>query len=318
MGEQHAQRVLAQTAAPASPGSSLPVSAPGDAHEREAGRVADAVVAGRPAAVRPERSGAALARCPCGGTCPACGAARGEGGPRLRREANATQPRREYAPPVVHEVLASPGRPLDAATRGAMEERLGAGFGDVRVHTGPRAEESAASVGAHAYTVGHDMVFAGGRYAPGTRDGDRLIAHELVHVIQQGGTSTHEPPSSAGAVSGTSAGEVQREEDEEEDGECEREQILCFRRCWRRRPPWPVERGSRGHYLYCQSKCLAEYLLCVGETAAEMAFASMSAAMQWLREHPGVVVGTIVVVGGVVFIVATGGSGALVLVPALL
>ena len=97
---------------------------------------------------------------------------------------------------------------------------------------------------------------------------------------------------------------------------CDQEQIECFRRCWDEEPPWPIEKGRKGHYLYCQSKCLAEYMACIGQKAAEFAFASMAAAMQWLADHPEVVVGTIVVVAGVTFIVATGGAGGLVLVPA--
>jgi hypothetical protein len=66
-----------------------------------------------------------------------------------------------------------------------MEQRFGHDFSRVRVHSGAAAEQSARDVNAHAYTVGHDMVFAGGRFAPGTHEGRRLIAHELTHVVQQ-------------------------------------------------------------------------------------------------------------------------------------
>lgn len=90
------------------------------------------------------------------------------------------------APPLVRETLRSPGRPLDAGTRSFMEARLGHDFGRVRVHTGRRAAESAAAVGALAYTVGSDVAFASGRYAPSTDSGQRLLAHELAHVAQQG------------------------------------------------------------------------------------------------------------------------------------
>jgi len=51
--------------------------------------------------------------------------------------------------------------------------------------------------------------------------------------------------------------------------DCSKEQIICFRRCWNSNPPWPIEKGKRGHYLYCQSKCLAEYLECVAEGGLE-------------------------------------------------
>jgi hypothetical protein len=85
----------------------------------------------------------------------------------------------------VHEVLRSPGQPLDEATRTYFEPRFGHDFSGVRVHTGAAAEQSAREVNANAYTVGHNMVFGVGRFAPGTQDGRHLIAHELTHVVQQ-------------------------------------------------------------------------------------------------------------------------------------
>jgi Domain of unknown function (DUF4157) len=66
-----------------------------------------------------------------------------------------------------------------------MASRLGHAFGGVRVHDGTRAAASAAAVGASAYAIGPHVVFGAGRYAPGTSAGDRLLAHELVHVAQQ-------------------------------------------------------------------------------------------------------------------------------------
>jgi hypothetical protein len=78
-----------------------------------------------------------------------------------------------------HDVLSSPGRPLDAPTRADMEARLGADFSDVRVHNDAAAQRSAAELGARAYTSGHHVVIGNG----GT---DRhTLAHELTHVIQQ-------------------------------------------------------------------------------------------------------------------------------------
>jgi outer membrane protein OmpA-like peptidoglycan-associated protein len=71
-----------------------------------------------------------------------------------------------------------------------MEERLGHDFASVRIHDGAKSEASAAAVGAEAYTVGHDVVFAPGRYQPQSDAGQRLLAHELVHVVQQGGKET--------------------------------------------------------------------------------------------------------------------------------
>jgi hypothetical protein len=62
-------------------------------------------------------------------------------------------------------------------------------FSKVRIHADARAAESARSVSAKAYTVGDDIVFAEGQYAPGTSAGDRLLGHELTHVVQQSGSS---------------------------------------------------------------------------------------------------------------------------------
>jgi Domain of unknown function (DUF4157) len=89
-------------------------------------------------------------------------------------------------PPIVHEVLHSPGQPLDRETREFMEPRLGHDFSRVRVHTDTRAAESARAVDAAAYTVGREVVFGAGQYYPSSREGRRLLVHELAHVVQQG------------------------------------------------------------------------------------------------------------------------------------
>ena len=91
------------------------------------------------------------------------------------------------APPSVQDVLGAPGRQLDRPTRSFFESRFGYDFGQVRVHADAKAAESARSVHALAYTVGRDVVFGAGQYAPDTTAGRRLLAHELTHVIQQGG-----------------------------------------------------------------------------------------------------------------------------------
>lgn len=78
-----------------------------------------------------------------------------------------------------------PGYSLDAETLAFMQPRLGHDFSNVRVHTGPDAAEAAASVNAHAFTLGQHIAFASGTFNPATREGQRLIAHELVHVSQQ-------------------------------------------------------------------------------------------------------------------------------------
>ena len=105
-----------------------------------------------------------------------------------RRSTNQTEP--TTVPPIVHEVLNSPGQPLDAGTRAFMEPRFGHDFSGVRVHTGDKAAESARAVNALAYTVGRDVVFAESQYASNTIEGRRLIAHELTHVVQQNDTSS--------------------------------------------------------------------------------------------------------------------------------
>jgi hypothetical protein len=117
-------------------------------------------------------------RCACG-TCAAC-----------RNKTQAVDTREPTAiPPIVHDVLRSPGHPLDAATRGFFEARFGHDFGRVRVHADGAAARSARAVDASAYTVGTHVVFGAGRYAPGTGAGQRLLAHELAHVVQQNASS---------------------------------------------------------------------------------------------------------------------------------
>jgi hypothetical protein len=77
------------------------------------------------------------------------------------------------------------GSPLPETTRTHMEGALGADFSSVRVHTDGDADRSAKSLGAHAYTAGEDVVFAEGHYDPTSTGGQRTLAHELTHVVQQ-------------------------------------------------------------------------------------------------------------------------------------
>ncbi|MGH9907638.1 MAG: eCIS core domain-containing protein, partial [Pyrinomonadaceae bacterium] len=88
-------------------------------------------------------------------------------------------------PPSVHEALNSPAQPLNPTTRASMEPRFERDFGHVRVHTDAKAAQSAEDVNATAYTVGSDVVFGAGQYAPETSPGRKLLAHELTHVAQQ-------------------------------------------------------------------------------------------------------------------------------------
>jgi hypothetical protein len=87
--------------------------------------------------------------------------------------------------PSVYEGLASPGQLIEPATRSFMQSRLGHDFSKVRVHTDATASQSADAVNALAYTVGQHIVFGKGQYAPASESGSGLLAHELVHVIQQ-------------------------------------------------------------------------------------------------------------------------------------
>ncbi len=98
----------------------------------------------------------------------------------------------DHRPAIVQEVLGSPGFPLDPTVRILMEARFVRDFGHVRLHTDNRAAASAHAIGAQAYTAGSHIVFADGRYHPETRAGLWLLAHELAHVVQQGGA---DPPS---------------------------------------------------------------------------------------------------------------------------
>lgn len=110
---------------------------------------------------------------------------------RLNLQRKATREATPGIPSIVHEVLRSPGQPLDHATRAYMDPRFGHDFNRVRIHADSKAAESARAVNALAYTVGQNVVFGEGQYTPGTRAGRQLLAHELVHVMQQSNSSIH-------------------------------------------------------------------------------------------------------------------------------
>jgi hypothetical protein len=86
-----------------------------------------------------------------------------------------------------------PGRPLDGAAAKAAAKVLGQAPGDVQIHTGPEAEQFVAQHGARAVTIANHIAFGAGQYQPGTPEGDRLIAHELAHVIQMRGADPAGP-----------------------------------------------------------------------------------------------------------------------------
>jgi hypothetical protein len=114
---------------------------------------------------------------------------------KLRRNPFGPQAAAGEAPEMVHHALRSPGRPLDAETRAHFEPRFGHDFSRVRIHSDASAAASARSVDARAYTFGSDIVFAAGEFSPGTSAGQRLLAHELAHTVQQrGGAALQRQP----------------------------------------------------------------------------------------------------------------------------
>jgi uncharacterized protein DUF4157 len=141
----------------------LAIGASHDPLEREADRVADQVLA-------------APGYSPVSGT-PL----------RIQRFAGHSTGESGTAPASVDRVLGSGGRPLDSVLQQDMRQRFGYDFSQVRVHTSTAAEQSARDVSAHAYTVGRNIVFGAGQYAPESTPGRQLMAHELTHVIQQSG-----------------------------------------------------------------------------------------------------------------------------------
>ena len=103
----------------------------------------------------------------------------------------------EQAPDKVKSVVGQGGGDrLDPGIARSMGDRMGQDFGDVRVHAGSAASESAQAVNAQAYTVGNDVVFRAGQYDPSSPAGLKTLAHELTHVVQQ----------REGAVSGSDIG----------------------------------------------------------------------------------------------------------------
>jgi hypothetical protein len=108
-------------------------------------------------------------------------------------------------PAIVHDVLRSPGHTLDSVSQAFMGSRFGHDFSAVHVHTDAQAAASARAVNALAYTVGRDVVFAAGQYAPGTHEGRHLLAHELTHVLQQGAVNDSSGPRPASESSSAEA-----------------------------------------------------------------------------------------------------------------
>jgi len=151
-------------------------------------------------------------KCACGSTCDKCKEEQNE---LLQRKATDDIAPMQ-APDIVHDVLRSPGRPLDAETRSFMEARFAQDFSHIRIHTDAAAANSASAVNALAYTVGHQIVFGAGQYAPATSTTRRLLAHELAHTVQQGQSEAASPsanrPAAAAPVARSAPVSVQRQE----------------------------------------------------------------------------------------------------------
>ena len=158
-GNRYVQRVVAGIQA------KLVVGQPGDKYEQEADRVADAVMRTAEPEVQWQVGEEELLQVKSIG---------------------------DVTPEVTHDLesqintIRGGGKPLSESERAFFEPRFGVNFGQVRVHTGTQAAESAQVLNARAYTLGQHVVFGEGQYAPGTAVGRRLLAHELTHVLQQG------------------------------------------------------------------------------------------------------------------------------------
>jgi hypothetical protein len=165
----------------------LSVSQPGDVAEQQADQVADQVM-------KTPESQVQRSACACGGTCPKC-----QGEQHEVVQAKPLEPTHGTTAidsGVVQQSLNSAGRPLDAGTRGIMEARFGQDFNNVRVHSDGEAAQAARGMDARAFTTGRDIVFGAGEYQPASAEGQRLLAHELTHVMQQAasGSAIHRKP----------------------------------------------------------------------------------------------------------------------------
>jgi len=165
----------------------LIVGAADDPYEREADRIADEVMRmPDPVALRAPLPITPLLQRRAAPT-------NTTSGPGTNAGARADPAAGMAAPPIVYEVLASPGRPLDTATRAFFEPRFGHDLSHVRVHADAKAAESAQAVGAAAYTVTDHVVLGGGHETKG--DLQRLLAHELVHALRLDAQESYHPTS---------------------------------------------------------------------------------------------------------------------------
>ena len=160
---------------------SLRIGAVDDPLEHEADRVADRVTRAGSASLQRscscEGSGAPCEHCAEQDTLPTVGT--------MQRSPTGDQDSDATAPQITIDAATRPGHSIDPNVRETLEPRFGVSFENVRVHDDAVAAAAAESVGARAYTIGSDVVFGAGEYAPNTASGQRTLAHELTHVVQQ-------------------------------------------------------------------------------------------------------------------------------------
>jgi hypothetical protein len=164
----------------------LAVGRSDDRLEREADLIADQVMGTAPSKVSAAPAPTGLDR-----KCASC--EEEEESARVQRAPTSRGAADGEAPALVNQVLRTSGGPLEASARSFFEDRFQRDFSRVRVHADSVAAESARAVKARAYTVGRDIAFGRGEYQPATREGRRLIAHELAHVVQQSAWSPDGP-----------------------------------------------------------------------------------------------------------------------------
>lgn len=171
----------------------LAVGMPGDRYEQEADAMADRVTEGnyKQSSIS-DSGGIGLQKKPLARQItPLTGASAVQSFEETSEEVQAQSDSNTYADESFETDLANAsgaGAPLADATRNRMEDGFGADFGNVRTHTGADAVQLNRKLGSQAFTHGNDIYFNEGKYAPGTREGDHLLAHELTHTIQQGGS----------------------------------------------------------------------------------------------------------------------------------
>jgi uncharacterized protein YidB (DUF937 family) len=161
----------------------LKIGSPNDKYERQADRVAEAVVSSPAPAIqqqRNENSGGILQR-----KCTEC---EKEEGLQMKSDSGAAA---GNAPSAISQKIqnAGGGNNLSESVSSEMSQKIGADFSNVNIHTGHEASQLNQSLGARAFTHGNNIFFNSGEYNPGSREGKRLLAHELTHVVQQGTTS---------------------------------------------------------------------------------------------------------------------------------